>query len=65
MAGDNGNFNHFCGWSKWAVGWIVEDEDNANLNRVVQVPMPAPVPAMFPQRGWIGVRGAGVSTEGG
>ena len=24
MAGGNSRFNHFCAWSKWAVGWIVE-----------------------------------------
>jgi len=41
MAGGNSRFNHFCAWSKWAVGWIVEDPDPA-LNRVVEVPMPDP-----------------------
>lgn len=42
MAGDNGRFNHFCAWSKWALGWIPESPDAA-LNRVVQVPMPDPL----------------------
>jgi hypothetical protein len=42
MAGGNSRFNHFCAWSKWAVGWIVEDPGNPALNRVVDVPMPAP-----------------------
>jgi hypothetical protein len=42
MGGGNWRFNHFCGWSKWAVGWIVDDPGNPALNRVVEVPMPAP-----------------------
>ena len=41
MAGRNDRFNHFCAWSKWSVGWIVESPD-ASLNRVIDVPMPAP-----------------------
>ena len=41
MGGGNEKFNHYCGWSKWAVGWITEDEDD-ELNRVVDVPLPAP-----------------------
>jgi hypothetical protein len=41
MAGSNGNFNHFCAWSKWSVGWIVDDPGDAAVNRVVEVPMPA------------------------
>lgn len=41
MAGGNDKFNHFCAWSKWSVGWIVESPD-ASLNRVINVPMPAP-----------------------
>lgn len=42
MGGGNSRFNHFCAWSKWAVGWIVEDPGNPALNRVVEVPMPDP-----------------------
>ncbi len=41
MGGGNSNFNHFCGWSKWALGWIVEDS-NDDVNRVVDVPLPDP-----------------------
>jgi hypothetical protein len=41
MAGGNSRFNHFCAWSKWSAGWIVESADPA-LNRVVDVPMPSP-----------------------
>ena len=41
MAGGNSRFNHFCAWSKWSVGWIVESP-TASLNRVIDVPMPAP-----------------------
>jgi hypothetical protein len=42
MAGGNSNFNHFCAWSKWAVGWIVENPGDEALNRVIDVAMPAP-----------------------
>jgi M6 family metalloprotease-like protein len=42
MGGGNWRFNHFCAWSKWAVGWIVEDPGDPALNRVVDVPMPDP-----------------------
>jgi M6 family metalloprotease-like protein len=42
MAGANWRFNHFCAWSKWFVGWVVDDPGDALLNRVVEVPMPAP-----------------------
>jgi M6 family metalloprotease-like protein len=42
MSGGNSRFNHFCAWSKWAVGWIVENPDDESLNRVIDVPMPAP-----------------------
>lgn len=41
MGGENEEFHHFCGWSKWALGWIVEDTDD-DLNRVIEVPLPAP-----------------------
>jgi hypothetical protein len=41
MGGGNSKFNHFCGWCKWALDWIVEDDDD-DLNRVVDVPMPSP-----------------------
>ncbi len=42
MAGGNSRFNHFCAWSKWSVGWIVDDPGNPALNRTIAVPMPAP-----------------------
>lgn len=42
MAGNNADYNHFCAWSKWAVGWIPESPDAA-VNRVIDVPMPDPV----------------------
>lgn len=41
MADGNYRFNHFCAWSKWSVGWIVESPFPW-LNRVIDVPMPAP-----------------------
>lgn len=41
MGGIMDDFNHFCGWSKWALGWIVEDS-NDDLNRVLDVPLPKP-----------------------
>jgi hypothetical protein len=41
MAGGNSRFNHFCAYSKWSVGWIVKSP-NPSLNRVIDVPMPAP-----------------------
>lgn len=41
MAGSNSTFHHFIGWSKWKLGWIVEDPSDDELNRVVEVPMPA------------------------
>ncbi|WP_248763407.1 hypothetical protein [Pseudarthrobacter sp. SSS035] len=41
MAGSNTNFNHFCAWSKWAVGWIPDSMD-PNVNRVIEVQMPEP-----------------------
>jgi M6 family metalloprotease-like protein len=41
MAGGNSNYNHFCAWSKWAVGWIPESSD-PDVNRVIDVPMPEP-----------------------
>ena len=40
MGGSNSTFNHFCGWSKWVVGWVTENSDE-DLNRVVDVPLPA------------------------
>ncbi len=40
MGGSNETFNHFCGWSKWVLGWVAEHGDDA-LNRVVEVPLPA------------------------
>ena len=42
MAGGNSRFNHFCAWSKWFVGWIVDDPGSAALNRTIEIPMPAP-----------------------
>jgi M6 family metalloprotease-like protein len=51
MAGDNFQFNHFCAWSKWSVGWIVESSD-ALLNRVIDVPMPAPA-GMTTTEAWL------------
>lgn len=41
MAGGNENLNHFCAWSKWALGWLEESSDD-DLNRVIEVPMPVP-----------------------
>lgn len=41
MAGGNSNFHHFIGWSKWKLGWIVEDPSDDELNRVIEVPMPS------------------------
>lgn len=40
MAGGNGNFHHFCGWSKWSLGWVTDDSD-PNVNRTIFVDMPA------------------------
>lgn len=40
MGGGNSNFHHFCGWAKWKLGWIPEDEAPS---RVIDVPMPDPV----------------------
>ncbi len=40
MAGGNSNFHHFIGWAKWKLGWIEEDA-NPELNRVIDVLMPA------------------------
>lgn len=40
MAGGNGNFHHFCGWSKWKLGWIADDPD-PDVNRTIFVDMPA------------------------
>lgn len=45
MAGSNSTFHHFCGWSKWALGWIPDDPD-PNVNRTVFVDMP---PATGPE----------------
>jgi hypothetical protein len=42
MGGGNSNFNHFCAWSKWSVGWIVDDPGDPSINQVVEVPMPDP-----------------------
>ncbi|TDB02967.1 immune inhibitor A domain-containing protein [Halomonas marinisediminis] len=41
MAGGNTNFHHFCGWSKWAMGWIADDPD-PNVNRTIFVDLPSP-----------------------
>ncbi|MEE9354980.1 MAG: hypothetical protein V3U75_05260 [Methylococcaceae bacterium] len=41
MGGGNSNFHHLCGWSKWSLGWIPEDSDEA-LNRVIDVDLPDP-----------------------
>ncbi|MDK3074626.1 hypothetical protein QO034_16150 [Sedimentitalea sp. JM2-8] len=41
MAGGNSNFHHFCGWSKWSLGWIPDDPDG-NVNRTVFVDLPVP-----------------------
>lgn len=41
MAGGNANFHHFCGWSKWAMGWIADDSD-PNVNRTIFVDLPSP-----------------------
>lgn len=35
-----GNFHHFCGWSKWKVGWIADDPD-PNVNRTMFVDLPS------------------------
>ncbi len=39
MGGGNGNFHHFCGWSKWKLGWVADDPD-PNINRTIFVDMP-------------------------
>ncbi len=41
MAGGNVNFHHFCGWSKWKLGWIPDDPD-PNINRTIFVDLPSP-----------------------
>lgn len=41
MAGGNNNFHHFCGWSKWSLGWIADDPD-PNVNRTIFVDLPNP-----------------------
>lgn len=41
MEGDNTNFHHFCGWSKWKLGWIADDPD-PNVNRTIFVDLPSP-----------------------
>lgn len=41
MAGGNSNFHHFCGWSKWALGWIPDDPD-PDVNRTIFVDLPEP-----------------------
>ena len=40
MGGGNVNFHHFCGWSKWKLGWIPDDPDPA-VNRTIFVDLPA------------------------
>jgi M6 family metalloprotease-like protein len=40
MAGGNGNFHHFCGWSKWSLDWIADDPD-PDVNRTIFVDLPA------------------------
>ncbi|NNF63440.1 MAG: hypothetical protein HKN07_04200, partial [Acidimicrobiia bacterium] len=40
MAGGNWKFHHFCGWSKWKLGWIDDDPD-PDVNRTIFVDMPA------------------------
>lgn len=69
MAGDNWRFNHFCAWSKWAVGWIVEDPGDPALNRVVEVPMPDPSDTteteawLYPVEYWDNAMRTDVETE--
>ena len=41
MAGGNSNFHHFCGWSKWKLGWIPDNLD-PNVNRTIFVDLPTP-----------------------
>jgi len=41
MAGGNANFHHFCGWSKWKLGWIPDDPD-PSVNRTIFVDLPSP-----------------------
>lgn len=41
MAGGNSNFHHFCGWSKWKLGWI-PDTNDVNTNRTIFVDLPSP-----------------------
>ncbi len=41
MGGGNANFHHFCGWSKWALGWIADDSD-PDINRTIFVDLPEP-----------------------
>ncbi len=52
MAGGNSRFNHFCAWSKWFVGWILDDPGNPALNRTVEVAMPAPA-GMTATEAWL------------
>lgn len=40
MAGGNSNFHHFCGWSKWKLGWIADDPD-PDVNRTIFVDLPS------------------------
>ena len=40
MAGGNSNFHHFCGWSKWKLGWIPDNSD-PNVNRTIFVDLPS------------------------
>ncbi|MDP2716591.1 hypothetical protein [Rheinheimera sp.] len=41
MGGSNATFHHFCGWSKWALGWISDNAD-PELNRTIFVDLPLP-----------------------
>lgn len=41
MAGGNDKFHHFCGWSKWSLGWIADDPDPDD-NRTIFVDLPLP-----------------------
>ncbi|WP_347331867.1 hypothetical protein [Marinimicrobium locisalis] len=41
MGGGNHYFHHFCGWSKWSLGWI-PDEPDPEVNRTIFVDLPSP-----------------------
>lgn len=41
MMGEKGTrFHHFCGWSKWKLGWI-PDHPNPSINRTIFVDLPS------------------------